>query len=86
MKQYKLSHIARAAMLLAVFAMLAACEKPILDDGSVAGGSPADANVVLHFTQSEGSDFSAATRAATDIGDFRMTADPEWDAVNGYTF
>ena len=73
MKQYKLSHIARAAMLLAVLAMLAACEKPILDDGSVAGGSPSEANVVLHFTQSEDGDFTvdtrAATRAATDITD-----------------
>jgi len=69
MKQYKLSHIARAAMLLAVLAMLAACEKPILDDGSVDGGSPGEANVVLHFTQSEDGDFSAATRAATDITD-----------------
>lgn len=65
MKQYKLSHIARAAMLLAVLAMLAACEKPILDDGPVDGGSPSEANVVLHFTQSEGSDFTADTRAAT---------------------
>jgi hypothetical protein len=52
-------------MLLAVLAMLPACEKPILDDGSVDGDSPADANVVLHFTQSESGDFSAATRAAT---------------------
>ena len=69
MKQYKLSHIARAAMLLAVLAMLAACEKPILDDGSVDGGSPSEANVVLHFTQSEDGDFTAATRAATDITD-----------------
>ena len=69
MKQYKLSHIARAAMLLAVLAMLAACEKPIPDDGSVDGGSPSEANVVLHFTQSESGDFSAATRAATDITD-----------------
>jgi hypothetical protein len=69
MKQYKLSHIARAAMLLAVLAMLAACEKPILDDGSVDGGSPGEANVVLHFTQSEDGDFTAATRAATDITD-----------------
>ena len=69
MKQYKLSHIARAAMLLAVLAMLAACEKPILDDGPVDGGSPGEANVVLHFTQSEDGDFSAATRAATDITD-----------------
>ena len=65
MKQYKLSHIARAAMLLAVLAMLAACEKPFLDDGSVDGGSPSEANVVLHFTQSEDGDFTAATRAAT---------------------
>ena len=73
MKQYKLSHIARAAMLLAVLAMLTACEKPILDDGSVDGGSPGEANVVLHFTQSES-------------GDFRMTADPEWDSINAYTF
>lgn len=31
MKQYKLSHIARAAMLLAVLAMLAACEVTIGD-------------------------------------------------------
>ena len=69
MKQYKLSHIVWAAMLLAVFAMLAACEKPILDDGPVDGGSPGEANVVLHFTQSEDGDFSAATRAATDITD-----------------
>ena len=69
MKQYKLSHIARAAMLLAVLAMLAACEKPILDDGPVDGGSPGEANVVLHFTQSEDGDFTAATRAATDITD-----------------
>ena len=69
MKQYKLSHIARAAMLLAVLAMLAACEKPILDDGPVDGGSPSEANVVLHFTQSEDGDFTAATRAATDITD-----------------
>lgn len=65
MKQYKLSHIARAAMLLAVLAMLAACEKPFLDDGSVDGGSPSEANVVLHFTQSEDGDFTADTRAAT---------------------
>ena len=65
MKQYKLSHIARAAMLLAVLAMLAACEKPFLDDGSVDGSSPSEANVVLHFTQSEDGDFTAATRAAT---------------------
>ena len=73
MKQYKLSHIARAAMLLAVLAMLAACEKPFPDDGSVAGDSPGKANVVLHFTQSES-------------GDFRMTADPDWDSVSGYNF
>ena len=65
MKQYKLSHIVWAAMLLAVFAMLAACEKPILDDGPVDGGSPSEANVVLHFTQSEDGDFFADTRAAT---------------------
>ena len=69
MKQNKLSSTMRAAMLLAVLAMLAACEKPILDDGSVDGGSPGEANVVLHFTQSEGSDFTADTRAATDITD-----------------
>jgi hypothetical protein len=66
MKQYKLSHIARAAMLLAVLAMLAACEKPILDDAAaVSDASPSEANVVLHFTQSEGGDFTSATRAAT---------------------
>ena len=65
MKQYKLSSTMRAAMLLSVLAMLAACEKPILDDGPVDGGSPSEANVVLHFTQSEDGDFFADTRAAT---------------------
>ena len=74
MKQNRLSHFARAAMLLAVLAMLAACEKPILDDGSVDGGSPGEANVVLHFTQSEGSDFSVATRAATHADTRAATA------------
>ena len=70
MKQYKLSHIARAAMLLAVLAMLAACEKPILDDAAaVSDASPSEANVVLHFTQSEDGDFTVDTRAATDITD-----------------
>ena len=39
MKQYKLSHFARAAMLLAVLAMLAACEKPILAAATAATAS-----------------------------------------------
>lgn len=83
MKQYKLSHIARAAILLALMAMLTACEKPILDDATAVGDSPANANVILRFTQFEQEAFTRAcsvcgdtiaaptaqTRAATDITD-----------------
>ena len=67
MEQNRLSHSARTAILLALMAMLTACEKPILDDAAptAVGDSPAEANVVLHFTQSESGDFSSATRAAT---------------------
>ena len=54
----------RTAILLALMAMLTACEKPILDDATEVGDSPADANVILHFTQFEQETF---TRAATDI-------------------
>ena len=188
MKQYKLSSTMRAAMLLAVLAMLAACQKPFLDE-TTGGEVPTEANVVLRFTQFEWTEqrepFELArkwpsrdvqrrsqqesfTRAATNItalcsrlniaifdgdgtkvktiaqkegdasygtvalslaagtyklvvmahncdgsatitstekvtrytgsffgdggggstgsGDFRMTADPDWDSVNGYTF
>ena len=102
--------------------LLAACEKPIIDD-TTGKMVAADANVILHFTQYEQEAF---TRSATDItnlcsrlniaifdaegtkvktvaqkegeasygtvalslaaGTYRLTADPDWDAVNGYTF
>ena len=63
MEQNRLSHSSRTAILLALMAMLTACEKPIL--GEDAGGdSPTDANVILRFTQFEQEAF---TRAATDI-------------------
>lgn len=53
------------AILLALMAMLTACEKPILDDAAaVSDASPSEANVILHFTQFEQEAF---TRAATDI-------------------
>ena len=63
MEQNRLSHSARTAILLAILAMLTACEKPILGEDEV-GDSPADANVILRFTQFEQEAF---TRAATDI-------------------
>ena len=52
MEQNRLSHSARTAILLAILAVLAACEKPILGEDEV-GDSPADTNVILHFTQFE---------------------------------
>lgn len=37
-------------------------------------------------TRYKGSFFGSGGGGATGSGDFRMTADPDWDAVNGYTF
>ena len=60
-------------MFIALALLMAACEKPILDEeNSVVGGFPTDANVILHMTQFEQTAFDnsgnrAATRAATDI-------------------
>ncbi|MBR1414511.1 MAG: hypothetical protein IJ570_01440, partial [Prevotella sp.] len=60
-------------MFFALALLMAACEKPILDEeNSVVGGFPTDANVILHMTQFEQTAFDnsgnrAATRAATDI-------------------
>jgi hypothetical protein len=48
-------------MLLALTLLLAACEKPVIDEDLVA---TKDANVILHFKQFEQEAF---TRAATDI-------------------
>jgi len=53
MEQNRLSHSARTIILLAILAVLAACEKPLLDDvaPTAVGGSPTEANVILRFTQ-----------------------------------
>ena len=66
MEQNRLSRSARTIILLVLMAMLAACEKPLLDDAAptAVGDSPAEANVILRFTQFEQEAF---TRAATDI-------------------
>ena len=64
MEQNRLSHSARTAILLALMAMLTACEKPLLDAAAVSDASPSEANVILRFTQFEQEAF---TRAATDI-------------------
>ena len=61
-------------LFIALALLVAACEKPILDEDSVVGSSAADANVILHMTQFEQTAFDnsgnrAATRAATDITD-----------------
>ena len=60
-------------MFFALALLVAACEKPILDEeNSVVSSSAADANVILHMTQFEQTTFDnsgnrAVTRAATDI-------------------
>ena len=59
--------------LLFILALLAvACEKPMIPDDATGKMIPADANVILHFTQYEQESFGSsahrsATRAATDI-------------------
>jgi len=50
-------------MYIVLALLLAACEKPIIDE-KTGQELPADANVILHFTQYEQEAF---TRAATDI-------------------
>ena len=44
---------------------------------------PVVRNQVTRYT---GSFFGNGGGGSTGSGDFRMTADPEWDSVNGYTF
>ena len=44
---------------------------------------PVIRNQVTRYT---GSFFGNSGGGETGSGDFRMTADPDWDAVNGYTF
>ena len=55
--------------------LLAACEKPMIPDEATGQMIPADANVILHFTQYEQESFGSsahrsATRTATDITQF----------------
>ena len=59
-------------LFIALALLVASCEKPILDDESVVGGSTTDSNVILHMTQFEQTAFDnsgnlATTRSATDI-------------------
>lgn len=44
---------------------------------------PITRNQVTRYT---GSFFGSGGTGDTGSGDFRLTADPDWDAVNGYTF
>ena len=44
---------------------------------------PVIRNQVTRYT---GSFFGSGGSGETGSGDFRMTADPEWDSINGYTF
>lgn len=58
-------------MYIVLALLLAACEKPIIDE-TTGKEIPADANVILHFTQYEQESFGSsahrsATRSATDI-------------------
>ena len=59
-------------MLFALALLAVACEKPMIPDETTGKMIPADANVILHFTQYEQESFGSsahrsATRAATDI-------------------
>jgi hypothetical protein len=44
--------------------------------------------VIAHnqVTRYTGSFFGSGGGGSTSDGTFRLTADPEWDSVNGYTF
>ena len=58
-------------IFIALALLLAACEKPIIDE-TTGKEIPSEANVILHFTQYEQESFGSsahrsATRAATDI-------------------
>ena len=44
---------------------------------------PVTRNQVTRYT---GIFFGSGGTGDTGSGDFHMTADPDWDAVNGYTF
>ena len=103
-------------LFFALALLMVGCEKAIMDE-KTEDAIPADANVILHFSQYQQEAF---TRSATDItnlcsrlnipitrnqvtrytgsffgsggtgdtgsGTLRLTADPDWAAVNGYTF
>ena len=40
-------------LFIALALLVASCEKPILDEDTVVGGSATDANVILHMTHFE---------------------------------
>ena len=61
------------SMLALMLTTLTACEKAVMDDVED-GGSGQVANALLQV------------RTRSGDGTFRMTADPDWDCVNGYTF
>ena len=67
MKQYKLSHIVRAAI-------------------AHNGDGSATITSTEKVTRYTGSFFGSGGSGETGSGDLRMTADPEWDSINGYTF
>ena len=70
------------------------------NESSVVGGSAADANVNTvkertfenvpvtrnQITRYTGSFFGSGGSGTKTSGTFRLTADPDWDSVNGYTF
>lgn len=60
------------ATLAAALTMTTACEKPIIDEDSVVSGSPADANVILRFTQYEQEAFSAGSGSAATTRAFSV--------------
>ena len=68
----KLSLIASALAVLG----LTACEKGLVEN------VPVTRNQITRYTGS----FFGDGGGTTSDGTFRLTADPDWDSVNGYTF
>ena len=67
-------------MLALMLTTMTACEKAVMDDGGYSGsGQVANALLQVRTRGGNGSE-------STSDGTFRMTVDPDWDSVNGYSF
>jgi hypothetical protein len=58
---------------------LTACEKGLVEDVADVAPTGQVSNSLLQITTRSGG-------GSTSDGTLRLTADPDWDSVNGYTF